>query len=128
SDDGRTGLALVDAVVKMRQRDRTALTTLPTPKNDGDTGLLFTIGVVNLAFDNADAAARELSKITSRAIPTLSTFSAEAHLYLGRALAKMGKTDESRKSYERFLDLWKDADPGLPVLAAAKGEYAALGK
>jgi hypothetical protein len=61
-------------------------------------------------------------------VPSLSPLSAEADLYLGRALAKMGKTDESRKAYERFLDRWKNADAGLPILGAAKREYAALGK
>jgi tetratricopeptide (TPR) repeat protein len=128
SEDGRTGLALIDALVKMRKHDRTALTSLPTPKDDNDTGLLFAIGVVNLAFDNNEVAAREFSTITSRPVPSLSTLSVEADLYLGRALAKMGKTDESRKAYERFLDRWKNADAGLPILAAAKREYAALGR
>jgi tetratricopeptide (TPR) repeat protein len=126
SEDGRTGLALIDALVKMRRHDRTALTTLPTPKDDSDTGLLFAIGVVNLSFDNPEIAVREFSKIVGRPVPSLSTLSAEADLYLGRALAKMGKTDESRKAYERFLDRWKNADAGLPILAAAKKEYAAL--
>ena len=127
SEDARVGLALIDALVKMRKRDRAALATLPTPKDDNDTGLLFAIGVVNLAFDNNDVAAREFSKIAGRPVPSLSPLSAEADLYLGRALAKMGKTAESRKAYERFLDRWKNADAGLPILAAAKREYAALG-
>jgi tetratricopeptide (TPR) repeat protein/predicted Ser/Thr protein kinase len=128
SDDARVGLALIDALVKMRKGDRAALASLPTPKDDNDTGLLFAIGVVNLAFDNNEAAVREFSKIAGRPVPSLSPLSAEADLYLGRALAKMGKTDESRKAYERFLDRWKNADAGLPILAAAKREYAALGK
>jgi tetratricopeptide (TPR) repeat protein len=128
SEDGRTGFALIDAIAKMQRHDRGALAALPTPKDDGDSGLLFTIGVVNLAFDNPDVAAREFSKIAGRPVPSLSTLSAESDLYLGRALARMGKTDESRKSYQRFLDRWKNADAGLPILAAAKREYAALAK
>ncbi|HET6955770.1 MAG TPA: hypothetical protein VFI56_04290, partial [Vicinamibacterales bacterium] len=108
------------------RRDRTALTLLPTPEDDGDTSLLFAIGAVNLALDNNEIAAREFAKIIDRPVPNLSTLAVEAYLYRGRALAKMGKTDESRKSYERFFDLWKNADPGLPILATAKKEYAAL--
>jgi len=52
----------------------------------------------------------------------------EAPLYYGRALAKLGKIDESRKAYERFLESWKNADAGLPLLVAARKEYAALGR
>lgn len=29
-------------------------------------------------------------------------------------------------AYKDFLTLWKDADPGIPVLKAAKMEYAKL--
>ena len=126
SEDGRNGLAVIDAVAAAQRRDRTALSLLPTPKDDGDTSLLFAIGAVNLALDNNEIAAREFAKIIDRPVPNLSTLAVEAYLYRGRALAKMGKTDESRKSYERFFDLWKDADPGLPILATAKKEYAAL--
>jgi len=29
-------------------------------------------------------------------------------------------------AYEDFLTLWKDADPGIPILIVAKSEYARL--
>jgi hypothetical protein len=29
-------------------------------------------------------------------------------------------------AYERFLGLWKDADPGIPIYKEAKAEYANL--
>ena len=38
----------------------------------------------------------------------------------------MGKTAESRKAYEEFFEIFKDADAGLPILATARKEYAAL--
>ncbi len=47
-------------------------------------------------------------------------------LELARLLAKSGDTEAARKEYQRFLDLWKDADPDLPELAQAKSEYAKL--
>ena len=34
-----------------------------------------------------------------------------------------GDKAAARKSYEDFLTLWKQADPGLPILKAAKAEY-----
>jgi hypothetical protein len=47
-------------------------------------------------------------------------------LYYGRALAKLAKIDESRKAYDRFFELWTQADANLPVLLAARQEYARL--
>jgi len=32
----------------------------------------------------------------------------------------------AKKAYEEFLASWKDADPGVPVLQAARTEYAQL--
>jgi hypothetical protein len=33
---------------------------------------------------------------------------------------------EAKSAYQHFLTLWKDADPDIPVLVAAKAEYAKL--
>jgi eukaryotic-like serine/threonine-protein kinase len=49
-----------------------------------------------------------------------------ANLQLGRAYRMAGDLDASRKSYERFLAIWKDADPDIPIYQDAKKEYAAL--
>jgi tetratricopeptide (TPR) repeat protein len=49
-----------------------------------------------------------------------------ARLQLGRAQRLMGDNASARKSYEEFLNLWRDADPDLPAYKEAKAEYAAL--
>ncbi len=49
-----------------------------------------------------------------------------ARLQLARAQAMTGDKAAARKSYENFLALWKQADPGLPILKAAKAEYQRL--
>jgi eukaryotic-like serine/threonine-protein kinase len=49
-----------------------------------------------------------------------------AHLGLGRAYAMQGDTAKARAAYQDFLTLWKDADADIPVLIAAKAEYAKL--
>ena len=49
-----------------------------------------------------------------------------AHLGSARAAALTGDTAKSRKMYEAFLEFWKDADPDIPILIAAKAEYAKL--
>ena len=47
-------------------------------------------------------------------------------LELARLYAETGDTAAAKKEYERFLELWKDADSNLPTLRAAKAEYAKL--
>jgi tetratricopeptide (TPR) repeat protein len=51
---------------------------------------------------------------------------AAAYVGLGRAQAIAGNRAEARKAYEKFLDLWKDADPGIPLLTEARKEYEVL--
>ena len=43
-------------------------------------------------------------------------------------LAQLGKARamKSKKEYEKFFEMWKDADKDLPALIAAKKEYAEL--
>jgi tetratricopeptide (TPR) repeat protein len=49
-----------------------------------------------------------------------------AVLQLARAKAASGDGTGARAAYERFLAMWKDADPDLPVLAQAREELARL--
>ena len=47
-----------------------------------------------------------------------------AHLQIARAYAMQGDTAKAKAAYQEFLTLWKDADPDVPILIAAKAEYA----
>jgi eukaryotic-like serine/threonine-protein kinase len=49
-----------------------------------------------------------------------------AHLGLARAFAMQDNKPRSRKEYETFFNLWKDADPDVPFLKQAHIEYAHL--
>jgi len=49
-----------------------------------------------------------------------------AHLYLARVLARQNKLEEARREYRAFLEIWKNADPDVPLLIQAKQEYAKL--
>jgi eukaryotic-like serine/threonine-protein kinase len=37
-----------------------------------------------------------------------------------------GDKAKAKAAYQAFFDLWKNADPDLPQLVAAKKEFAAL--
>jgi tetratricopeptide (TPR) repeat protein len=49
-----------------------------------------------------------------------------AHLDLARVLARAGHREEAAAAYEKFLELWVAADPGLPALRQARAEKNAL--
>jgi hypothetical protein len=49
-----------------------------------------------------------------------------ARLQLARALALFGDRVKAKTAYAAFLNLWKDADPDIPILQQAKAEYAKL--
>ena len=49
-----------------------------------------------------------------------------AHLQMGRAYALSGDTGRAKTAYQTFLNLWKDADPDVPILKQAKAEFAKL--
>jgi len=49
-----------------------------------------------------------------------------AHLYLAQVLARQSKTEEARAEYRAFLEVWKDADPQIPLLIEARQEFAKL--
>jgi tetratricopeptide (TPR) repeat protein len=55
-----------------------------------------------------------------------STLHAVALLGQARAYALAGDTSRSRKAYQDFFALWRDADPDIPILLEAQAEYAKL--
>ncbi len=84
-------------------------------------------GQAYLQANNGARAAEEFQKIIKhRGWDVLSTLWPLAHLGLARAAALQGDVTRSRKAYEDFFLLWKDADAELPVLIEAKKEYERL--
>jgi tetratricopeptide (TPR) repeat protein/predicted Ser/Thr protein kinase len=49
-----------------------------------------------------------------------------SYLGMARGFAYAGETAKARKAFQDFFELWKDADPDIPILKQAKAVYAEL--
>ena len=84
-------------------------------------------GEAYLAANQGSEAAIEFQKILDhRGIVGSDPIGALAHLQLARAAALTGDKAKAKTDYEDFFKLWKDADPGIPVLKQAQAEYLKL--
>jgi eukaryotic-like serine/threonine-protein kinase len=78
------------------------------------------------AHRGAEAAAEFQKLLEHRGVVSNFAMGALAHLGLGRAYAVQGDTAHARAAYQDFFGIWKDADADVPILVAAKAEYAKL--
>jgi hypothetical protein len=84
-------------------------------------------GQAQLMAHNGSAAATEFQKFLDHGGVTINfPLGALARLGLARAHVLQGDTAKARAAYQNFFALWKDGDPELPILIAAKSEYAKL--
>ncbi len=84
-------------------------------------------GIAQLEQHNGAAAAVEFQKfLDHRGITLNYPLGALAHLGVARGYAMAGDAAKARVAYSEFFGLWKDADADIPVLVAARGEYAKL--
>ena len=88
---------------------------------------IYVRGEAYLAAGQGSAAAGEFQKIVDHSgIVWNCSTGALARLGLARAQALTGDRAKARIAYQEFLSLWKDADPGIPVLTQAKAEFAKI--
>ena len=84
-------------------------------------------GLAYLQANDAEHSAMEFQNVISRqGTFQISPIYAASYVGYSRALAVQGKAKESLHSYEKFLALWKDADPDISILKQAKAEYGQL--
>jgi tetratricopeptide (TPR) repeat protein len=84
-------------------------------------------GEAYLRLHNGNAAAAEFQKfIDHRGLVGNFPWGALARLGLARAYVMQGDTVKARVTYRDFLALWRDADPDITILIAAKSEYATV--
>jgi len=84
-------------------------------------------GLGYLQAGRGQEAASEFQKILDhRGIVLADPVGTLAYLQLGRAYVVSGDKTKAKSSYKRFLTLWKDADPDMPILKKATAEYSKL--
>jgi serine/threonine protein kinase/tetratricopeptide (TPR) repeat protein len=84
-------------------------------------------GQAYLLAHNGTAAAAEFQKLLDhRGIVGNFVTGSLAHLQLGRAYAISGDSAKAKAAYQDFFNIWKDADPDIPILKQAKAECAKL--
>ncbi len=128
----------IRAAIKLQQRDPAAAIDLLRGAAKYD--LAFTTsfnylypayirGLAYLSLGDGQSAAAQFQKlIDNPGFSVRHVIGPLAWLQLGRAQKMMGDEAAARKSYETFLDLWKNADPDIPIYQQAKAEYAKLQK
>jgi serine/threonine protein kinase/Flp pilus assembly protein TadD len=97
------------------------------PYEAGNFWPIYVRGRAYLGAKAGTEAAAEFQKILDhRGVAPASPLYPLAYLGLARAWALAGDAARSRKAYQDFLALWKDADPDIPILQEAQQEYAKL--
>jgi len=123
-------LPTLRAVIEMnhgRGEKAIELMDAATPYDRANTGIRRVRGLAYLLARRGQEAVQELrAALDLRALDPTSPIFSLLHLDLARAYALSGDTSASRKSYQDFLALWNEADPDLPLLKAARDEYARL--
>jgi eukaryotic-like serine/threonine-protein kinase len=124
-------VARIEARLQMRQGKAAAAVETLAVAQPYENGRFFTTHVLRgqayLASGDAADAVTEFRKFLSRrALAPFSLYYPLAQFGLARALAAQHDSADARTAYQDLFAMWKDADPDLPVLKAAKAEYAKL--
>ena len=84
-------------------------------------------GDAYLALRDGSKAETEFKKFTDHpGMLANCPLAALARLGLARAYVLQGDKGKAKAAYKDFLQLWKDADPQIPIYKQAKAEYAKL--
>jgi eukaryotic-like serine/threonine-protein kinase len=99
----------------------------PDPVDGATMYPAYVRGQAYLLLHQGNEAAAEFQKfLKHRGVVVNCPLGALARLGLARSYALQGDTAKARAAYQDFLSLWRDATPGIPILIAAKTEYAKL--
>lgn len=99
----------------------------PTPEFGAPLYPIYVRGQAYLLLHQGAEAAAEFQRfLDHRTLGANNPLFVLAHLGLARAYAMQGNAAKAKAAYQDFLTPWKGADPDIPILIAAKSEYAKL--
>ena len=115
------------AAIEMLQTAAQYELGVPQPSAVGLMYPVYLRGQAYLVARQGKEAAAEFQKmLTHRGVVVNFPVAALARLGLARAHALEGDKAKARTAYGEFLNLWKGADPDIPILMQAKAEFAKL--
>jgi serine/threonine protein kinase/Tfp pilus assembly protein PilF len=103
---------------------------LPLLNADSEIHLLFAdaMGTAFYQLGELNGALQEYERIVSLGVGRLDYGSvyAQSYYWLGKISEQQGKKAEAAEHYRKFLDLWKNADPGRPEVDDARKRLGAI--
>jgi tetratricopeptide (TPR) repeat protein len=100
----------------------------PVAFDSGHVDAVSIWSVAKMLSNDLPGAAKGLAFINSeQAGGGLNSSRPFALAMLARVQAQMDQKDEARRNYRKLFEIWKDADPDLPILVTAKDEFSKLG-
>jgi eukaryotic-like serine/threonine-protein kinase len=88
---------------------------------------IYVRGASYLQIGSGKEAEQEFQRILDHhGVDAVTTLYPLSQLGLARCYALLGRKVDSRRAYEAFFSLWKDADRDLPILIKARREYQEL--
>lgn len=129
--ENRIAYPSIQALIQLQRKNYGAAVQLLQPvlryERVAGSNMIYTRGLAYLGLGDGKAAAVEFQKILDyRGLFPVDPIRPLSYLGLGRAAKLEGDLPKSRKAYQDFFALWKDADPDIPILKEARAEYERL--
>jgi len=103
---------------------------LPLLNSDSPVRLLIADGMARVFYElgDLDNARQEYQKIISMGFGRLEygDVYSKSYYQIGKISEQQGKKAEAAEHYRKFLELWKNADPGRPEVEDARKRLAAI--
>jgi tetratricopeptide (TPR) repeat protein len=127
ADSSERGVRALDALAGRRYEEAYKLASL-VGSDPNNLTPVFVAGLAALRLERWDEAASAFETMIGHRIKIgMSPVTGICYILAARAHAGAGRVDQARKNYQEAFALWQDADADLPLLVAARQEFARLG-